>query len=333
MFPRRAGYEQFHLDIAEWQATTKGGVAFVERMSDESALMRLFRKCGLESLAWSLRRLHCPVDKNALVLEVGSGGNPYIRANVLLDAYEETGQRHWVPLVSDRPTVMGFAENLPFKNKVFDFVIASHVLEHSADPERFIAELQRVGKAGYIEVPDACMERIIPYPDHRLEITLRSGTLIIRKKPAWMTDPALVELFESRANRVIGKDTIPRHPFSFHVRYYWENEVHYIIENPEVAPKWIVPDPVAPTGIKKSTREVVRNLIIVTLRKLLSQSRRNRTINLIELLRCPRCHADLGRVPSADSLICVGCRARFPLKNGIPQFSLRLSLASPLEKT
>ena len=154
-------------------------------LTHDSMPMRLSKYLGLTRIAWALRRLHCPVPSEALVLEVGSGGNPYARANVLLDAYEVTGQRHWAPLVSDRPTVLGFVESLPFKDKAFDFVIASHVLEHSSEPERFLAELQRVAKAGYIEVPDAFMERINPYRDHRLEVTLRNGGLVIRKKPDW----------------------------------------------------------------------------------------------------------------------------------------------------
>ena len=64
-----------------------------------SRAMQLFLALGFKRIAWALRRLHCPVDKAALVLEVGSGGNPYARANVLLDAYEETRERHWAPLV------------------------------------------------------------------------------------------------------------------------------------------------------------------------------------------------------------------------------------------
>ena len=89
------------------------------------------------------------------MLEIGAGGNPYPRANVLLDAYEDTVERREKLLVNDRPLVLGFAENLPFRDKSFDFIIASHVLEHSKDPEAFIKELMRVGKAGYIETPDA----------------------------------------------------------------------------------------------------------------------------------------------------------------------------------
>lgn len=157
--------------------------------------MSLLRQAGLGSTAWAMRRFHTPVDKNALVLEVGSGGNPYPRANVLLDAYEATRERHWAPLATDRPTVLGFVENLPFQDQTFDFVIAAHVLEHSADPVRFIAELQRVARAGYIEVPDAFLERINPYRDHRLEITCREHKLLVRKKSAWRPEPEVVDLY------------------------------------------------------------------------------------------------------------------------------------------
>ena len=105
----------------------------------ESAPMVWLRKHGFEPLAWALRRFHTPVASSALVLEVGAGGNPYPRANVLLDAYETTRERHWAPLTSDRPTVLGFVENLPFKDYAFAFVIAAHVLDYSAAPARVIA--------------------------------------------------------------------------------------------------------------------------------------------------------------------------------------------------
>lgn len=152
----------------------------------------------LNRIRWSLRRVRLALPADALVLEVGSGGNPYPRSNVLLDAYEETRERHWAALVHDRPTVLSFGENLPFKDKVFDYVIAAHVLEHSPFPEKFLSELQRVAKAGFIETPDAFMERINPYKDHRLEVTVREQRLIIRKKPEWVYDPELVELYEDR---------------------------------------------------------------------------------------------------------------------------------------
>ena len=278
-------------------------------------IFSLLNKIGAFSLSWPLRRYLIEVSKDALVLEVGSGGNPYPRANVLLDAYETTRERYLVPLTSDRPTVLGFVENLPFKDHAFDFVIAAHVLEHSSDPEKFISELQRVAKAGYIEVPDAFMERVNPYMDHRLEITCRNNRLIIRKKESWQHDAEVIELYEDRVKPVLTGHLIPRYPFEFHVRYYWENEISYVIVNPDTDARWAAPVVVrAAPAIRFSgrIRQIARNF----LRDLLSQRQRNANLDLLPLLRCTSCHAvNLTRV--ADKVSCVKCGTVFPVRKGV----------------
>lgn len=286
----------------------------VVQFATESALMRLARRLGSERWAWALRRYHVPVPSNALVLEVGSGGNPYPRANVLLDAYEETRERHWAPLTSDRPTVLGFVENLPFKDKAFDFVIASHVLEHSVQPEKFLSELQRVAKAGYIETPDAFMERINPYRDHRLEVTVRDARLWIHKKPAWRADEQLVEWYEAAAKLPITRMTMPLHPFAFHMRYYWSDHIAFTVANPEVDAGWAPPVSDMKTNGASATRSGLRAL----LRKVLSQNVRNRSIGLTALLRCAAC-GQSALTPSGDTqLQCGQCDVRYPVRNGIP---------------
>lgn len=276
---------------------------------------------GLHKIAWSLRRLHCPVDAKALVLEIGAGGNPYFRSNVLVDAYEITGERHWVPLTMDRPTVLAFAEKLPFKDKEFDFVIASHVLEHSRDPVRFLDEMQRVAGAGYIEVPDAFMERINPYPDHRLEITVRNRILVIRKKKAWQVDPELVELYEDRVKQIVTRQMIPGHPFDFHVRYYWTDKIEYEVVNPEV--DIFVSDAEQPNTrqLKKaSIRSQVQAVLLKTIRNLFSQHIRNSQIDLIKLLQCTNCLNDV-LAQKGETLVCQGCGQTYPIRNGIPDMS------------
>ena len=279
--------------------------------------MRLCLALNFEGLAWSLRRLWCPVGSNDLVLEVGSGGNPYFRANVLLDAYEETRERHWQPLVSDRPTVLGFVERLPFRDKSFDFVIASHVLEHSPDPARFLSELQRVAKAGYIEVPDAFMERINPYHDHRLEITARQGRLQIRKKTAWVKDPEVVELYEDRAKTVITRETMRKHPFEFHVRFYWEQSIPFDILNPEDDAAWQAT--AHDQGIRPHTglRARIAGYALAVARRFFSQGRRNRLLDLSSLLCCPACRSDRLSI-STEAIKCDGCGGVYPVRNGIP---------------
>ena len=261
------------------------------RASANSRLMRALLAIGNEKLAWACRRLHCPVPRSALVLEVGSGGSPYFRANVLIDAYTETRERHWAPFVKDRPSVLGKGESLPFRDKSFDFVIASHVLEHSTDPEIFLRELQRVAKAGYIETPDAFMERINPYWDHRSEVTVRQGVLEVRKKAAWIPDPELVEMYEEHAKPLIAGSTIPAHPFSFHTRFYWKNHIPFRIINPEDEANWATPEINQTTQIQMSLRAKLGRLGLATARTLLSQKRRNRQIQLAALLQCPACNS------------------------------------------
>ncbi|WP_287601760.1 methyltransferase domain-containing protein [Thiothrix sp.] len=293
-------------------------------MKTESKLMFLAKQLGLNKLRWSLRRLHIPVNKDALVLEVGSGGNPYFRSNVLLDAYEETRERHWVPLVSDRPTVLGFVENLPFKDKSFDFVIASHVLEHSPYPEKFLAELQRVAKAGYIEVPDAFMERINPYHDHRLEITVRNHKLIILKKQNWKHDPEIVELYDDRVKSILTQETMRRHPFEFHVRYYWSDTIDFIIANPDTANNWQPPSTQKkPNNSPAQFRARLNNILLQTIRKYFSQNKRNQNIQLIDLLSCPLCNSSNLEEHERNTINCKNCGENYPVIDGIPKMLKR----------
>jgi hypothetical protein len=268
-------------------------------------------KTLIRKLKWSFRRVNLDIPSDALVLEVGSGGNPYPRSNVLLDAYETTRQRHWEELVHDRPTVLSFAENLPFKDKVFDYVIAAHVLEHSPYPEKFLAELQRVAHAGYIETPDAFMERINPYKDHRLEVTVRDEGLVIRKKTAWVEDVELLELYEKRAKAIITHETIPRHAAVFHMRYLWDEQIKFTVVNPEVDASWT--PPAADTNIltpRKNVKAKFRLIILNLIRRFYSQGGRNEKLDILSLMRCPKCHS--GQLEkSGDEIDCKSCDAHY----------------------
>ncbi|MDP3894608.1 class I SAM-dependent methyltransferase [Nocardioides sp.] len=116
------------------------------------------------------RRIALPVSDDALVLDVGSGDKPSWRADVLLDRYpgaEQRGQRSGADEARvTRPLFDADAEDMPFADGAFDYVICSHLLEHVPDPARVIAELQRVARAGYIEVPEAASAKIVDFPSH-----------------------------------------------------------------------------------------------------------------------------------------------------------------------
>ena len=290
------------------------------QLPENSRLMRALLAIGKVKLAWACRRLHCPVPQSALVLEVGSGGSPYFRANVLIDAYAQTRERHWAPFITDRPSVLGLGEALPFRDKSFDFVIASHVLEHSADPEKFLRELQRVAKAGYIETPDAFMERINPYWDHRSEVTVRHGVLEVRKKPAWLPDPELMELYEERAKALIAGSVIPCNPFTFHTRFYWTDQLPFRIVNPEVDASWTPPEMKQTTQMQRSLRAKFGRMGLAMARALLSQKQRNSRIQLAALLQCPTCKSTELKF-SDSAVVCTGCGRHYDVVAGVPCMS------------
>ena len=52
-------------------------------------------------------------------------------------------------------------EKLPFEDKEFDYVILSHVLEHVQKPLELKKEIERIGKAGYIELPTKLNDNMV----------------------------------------------------------------------------------------------------------------------------------------------------------------------------
>ena len=50
---------------------------------------------------------------------------------------------------------------MPFKDNEFDYIIASHVVEHVEDISYFLNELSRVGRRGYIEIPTRLEDNLV----------------------------------------------------------------------------------------------------------------------------------------------------------------------------
>lgn len=285
----------------------------------ESFSMKVAKKIGLRKLRWSLRRLHCPVPKAALVLEVGAGGNPYPRANVLLDAMESTIERNEQNLIVDRPLVLGLCEELPFKNKSFDFVIASHVLEHTDNPERFLTELMRVGKAGYIETPDGWFEKMCAFTFHRLEVSADNGKLLIRKKKSWKPDE-IAKLWDIKlANSKELSDFLRINPDLNYLRFYWKDSIEFEILNPECDASWKYPEEATNNNrsIKPTLIAKVRDSYLTARRWLFSQNIRNKTLNVYELIRCPSCHSDSLEI-SKSNIFCRHCETSYGINKNIP---------------
>jgi ubiquinone/menaquinone biosynthesis C-methylase UbiE len=110
-----------------------------------------------------------PTDK---VLEIGPGAYPYPRSDILLEYEFESpnmaeAQRGYEPALKTDKTVIFYKGDIfPFKDKEFDYVICSHVIEHVSNVDQFISEINRVGKSGYLEYPTIYYDYVYNIPEH-----------------------------------------------------------------------------------------------------------------------------------------------------------------------
>ncbi len=97
-----------------------------------------------------------------LILDVGSGHQPYPKADVLVDLFvSDNFHRDRVPIeIGGKPFICADVVSLPFPDKIFRFVISQHVLEHTNTPINALEELKRVGRHGYVSTPSPLWESL-----------------------------------------------------------------------------------------------------------------------------------------------------------------------------
>lgn len=170
-----------------------------------------------------------PTDR---VLEIGSGNRPRRRSNVLCDKFvaDNTERSGGDNIVIDvRPFVVADGLALPFKDKSFDYVIASHILEHVDDPHGFVKELARVARAGYIETPSELGERIFGWPFHKWIVRFQNDTLIMRPRPS---DSPFGDYFHKMyAHDLNFAEYVDSHWGDFYVQYEWESNINLRVED------------------------------------------------------------------------------------------------------
>lgn len=89
------------------------------------------------------------------VLEIGPGSTPFSKATHFVERPNTSDQ--FVRRPNTEYLDINF-DKLPFADKSFDFVYARHVVEDMFNPDNLLKEIERVGKAGYIETPSALVE-------------------------------------------------------------------------------------------------------------------------------------------------------------------------------
>lgn len=267
--------------------------------------------CQLRSkIVYPLRRIiNGDIKKTDLVVDLGCGGLPNPRANVAVDFIDDDLERA-DKLKIDRPFVWASIDKLPFKDKIFDYSILSHVLEHLENPKEALDEIQRIAKAGYIETPNAFFEYTISHTYHVSRVTVMNGILTVNFKPKWddtypYADVAhdAVRLFHHMTNLDVN---------TLLTRYKWKEKIDYQINGtPFAKDDTLMTTDVDPrSGIKKLLIKLVYAYHKLWLKP----------VNLEEILICPKCHGPLAF--TQDRCQCTQCQSEYGKYKGYFDFRI-----------
>ena len=105
----------------------------------------------------SIKHINKTISENPnwRILDIGCGYRAHPNATVIADVQDLSNY------YKEKKFIKINEKKLPFKDKEFDFVIASHVIEHVEDFEFFIKELERISSKGYIELPSRLGDNLV----------------------------------------------------------------------------------------------------------------------------------------------------------------------------
>ena len=152
------------------------------------------------------------------VLDIGCGYTANKNATVVCDVQDLSN------IYKEKDFVKLTSNILPFKDKEFDFVIASHVIEHVKNVEIFIKELQRVSSKGYIELPTKLEDNLVfeNKKDHlwHMEFDDDKNQLIISKKIQFL-EPVLTVSSAKKFLKYFRQSLV--------LELFWKNSIEFNI--------------------------------------------------------------------------------------------------------
>ena len=186
-------------------------------------------------------------NENWKILDIGCGFSAHKNASVICDIQDLQG------FYKNKKFVKLSEKILPFKNKEFDFVIASHVLEHVEDPAFFIKELERVSIQGYIELPTILEDNLVfeNKKDHlwHMEFDDVESQLIVSKKIQFI-EPVLTVSSIKKFSEYFRQSLI--------LELYWKDTIDYKIKVKNIIGEYKISRLVL---LRKYLSKIIRNLI------------------------------------------------------------------------
>ena len=157
-------------------------------------------------------------NSNWKVLDIGCGYTAHDKATVICDIQDLSN------FYKDKKFVKLNEEVLPFDDKEFDFVIASHVIEHVKDVKFFIKELERVSTKGYIELPTILEDNLVfeNKKDHlwHMEFDDIKSQLLVSKKIQYI-EPMITVSSIKEFSKYFRQSLV--------LELYWENSIEFNI--------------------------------------------------------------------------------------------------------
>ena len=159
------------------------------------------------------------INPNWNVLDIGCGYSAHKDAKVVCDIQDLSS------FYKDKNFIKLSEGNLPFKDKEFDFVISSHVIEHVQDVVLFIKELERVSSKGYIELPTVLEDNLVfeNKKDHLWQMWFDddNSKLIISKRVQFI-EPILTVSSVKKFSKYFRQSMV--------IELFWENSIDFNIQ-------------------------------------------------------------------------------------------------------
>ena len=158
-------------------------------------------------------------NQNWNILDIGCGYSPHPAASTICDVQDL--KKNYL----GKKFVQLKEKKFPFKDKEFDFVIASHVLEHVTNPSFFLKELSRVANQGYIEVPTKLEDNLVfeNKKAHLWHLTFDDiNNLIIISKKIQFFEPILTISTIKKLNNYFRDSLL--------LELHWEDSIEFKLE-------------------------------------------------------------------------------------------------------
>ena len=157
---------------------------------------------------------------NWKIVDIGCGYSANKNASVIADIKDLSN------FYKGKNFIKISGKKLPFKDREFDFVIASHVIEHVEDFEFFIKELERISPRGYIELPTRLGDNLVfeNRNDHIWWFTYDDvDNQIIASKKNQLIDPFVTVSMAKLFEKIFRESLV--------LELAWEEKIDYKIDN------------------------------------------------------------------------------------------------------